>query len=74
MLESPKIHNRLDQIRRAFYARQVILAQRDGLPLQWAGIWYSIYELVSTSYHTALIYKNFKIFNINFTLNSFLII
>ncbi len=63
MLKSPKIYNRLDQIRKIICARQVILAKRDGLPLQWAGNWYSIYELVNISYQVSLIYKNSKDFN-----------
>ncbi len=62
MLKSPKIYNRLDQIRKILNSKQVILARKDGLPLQWEGNWYSILELINTSYHAALINKNYSNF------------
>ncbi len=62
MLKSPKIYNRLDQIRKIFNAKQVILARKDGLPLQWDGNWYSVLELINTSYQAAFIYKNYTDF------------
>ena len=62
MLKSPKIYNRLDQIRKISNAKQVILARKDGLPLQWEGSWYSVLKLINTSYQAALLYKNYTDF------------